>query len=68
MEERKRWRAVFTAEGFRRKVIYIHCTEDELQGEKEKWAVMLENDTGLPWRCESITEADNIRGKKGGRA
>lgn len=41
MEEKKRWRITFYS-GRKRKTQYVSCAESELQGEKERWAMFLE--------------------------
>lgn len=69
MEEQKRWRMVFYS-GHKRKTQYVSCAESEVQGEKERWAVFLEEQTGLPWHCTSVTlvNADTlyVGDRKGG--
>lgn len=61
MEEKKRWRMTFYS-GHKRKTQYVSCAESEIQGEKERWAVFLEEATGLSWHCTGVTEvkADNL--------
>lgn len=61
MEEKKRWRMTFYS-GRKRKTQYVSCAESEIQGEKERWAVFLEEATKLPWHCTGVTEvkADNL--------
>lgn len=61
MEEKKRWRMTFYS-GRKRKTQYVSCAESEIQGEKERWAVFLEEATGLLWHCTGVTEvkADNL--------
>lgn len=69
MEEKKRWRMTFYS-GRKRRTQYVSCAESEVQGEKERWAVFLEEQTGLAWHCTGVTEvkADNlyIGDRKGG--
>ena len=59
MEETKRWRMNFYS-GHKRKTQYVSCSERELQGEKERWALFLEEQTGLPWHCTSVVEVKDV--------
>ena len=60
-ETPKKFLLMFRTEGYRKKRIYATCTEAELQGEKERWAVLLEEQTGHgPWVC---TEVQDVTGK-----
>lgn len=60
-ETPRKFLLTFRTEGYRRKRIYATCTEGELQGEKERWAMLLEEQTRHgPWVC---TEAQDVTGK-----
>lgn len=51
----------FRTEGYRKKRIYATCTEAELPGIKEEWAMRLEEQTGKgPWVC---TEVQDVTGR-----
>lgn len=51
----------FRTDGYRKKKIYVTCTEAELQGEKERWSMRLEEQTGKgPWTCTDIREAAGV--------
>ena len=58
MENTKRYRMTFRSEKHRRKVLYTTCAEENLQGEKERLAMFLESETGVPWHCTDVTEVD----------
>ena len=59
----------FRADGYRKKKIYVTCTEAELQGEKERWSMRLEEQTGKgPWTCTDIREAEKTTSTKGREA
>lgn len=69
-ETPKKFLLTFRTEGYRRKRIYATCTEGELQGRKEEWAVLLEEQTGRgPWICTDIRdvtgETTSTTGKDG---
>jgi hypothetical protein len=58
METSKKFLLTFRADGSRKRRIYVTCSDDELQGEKEHWAMLLEEQTGKgPWTCTDIREA-----------
>lgn len=60
-ETPRKFLLTFRTEGYRRKRIYATCTEAELQGEKERWAMLLEEQTGHgSWIC---TEVQDVTGK-----
>jgi len=60
-ETPKKFLLIFRTEGYHKKKIYVTCTESELQGEKERWAILLEEQTGRgPWVC---TEVQDVTGK-----
>lgn len=57
MQETKRWKLVFRAtKGNKQRTIKITCTEGELEGEKEKWAMLIEEEIGVPVRCTEVIE------------
>lgn len=56
----------FRTDGYRKKKIYVTCTESELQGEKERWSMRLEEQTGKgPWVCTDVREADKTTSTTG---
>ena len=57
MEEKKRYRMTFYA-GHKHRTLYASCAEADVQGEKERLAMFLEKETGVPWHCTSVTEVD----------
>ena len=57
MEEKKRWRMTFTS-GRKRRTQYVSCADSDVQGEKERWAIFLKEQTGLSWHCTSVTEVN----------
>lgn len=60
-ETPRKFLLTFRTEGYRRKRIHATCTEAELQCEKERWAMLLEEQTGHgPWIC---TEVQDVTGK-----
>lgn len=63
MREEKRFRMVFRAKtnGYKRRVIRCTCTEEELQGMKEHWAMVIEEELGSPVECIEIEEVNNRR-------
>ena len=63
----KRWKLVFRADRHRKKTVYAFGAEADMQGEKEKWAMILEKETGLSWRCEEISEASPAVGENRGK-
>lgn len=43
MHEAKRWKLLFrTKGGCKQRTVRCVCAEEELQGEKEKWAMIIE--------------------------
>lgn len=65
----KKFLLTLKADGSWKKRIYVHCTEPELQAEKERWAMLLEEQTGKgPWVCIDIREADKTTSTKGREA
>lgn len=55
MQEQKVWRMVFRAiKGYKQRTIRCTCTENELEEEKEKWAMLIEEETGMPVRCVEV--------------
>lgn len=57
----RKYLLTFRTEGYRKKRIYATCTESELQGCKEQWAMFLDEQTGHgPWIC---TEVQDVTGK-----
>lgn len=68
MEDKKRYRMTFRADKHKRKILYTSCAESEVQGEKERLAMFLESETGIPWRCANVAEvsADVYIGERGG--
>ena len=58
MKQKKRFRMTFRTETYKRKILYTSCTEDELQGEKERLAAFLEAETGRVWHCTDVTEVN----------
>ena len=67
MEDKKRYCLTFRADRWKGKRIYITCAAWELQGEKERWAMILEKETGLSWRCEDVSEAGPSVGASPGK-
>lgn len=63
MREEKRYRMVFRAKTnrYKRRVIRCACTEEELQGMKEHWAMVIEEELGSPVECIEIEEVNNRR-------
>ena len=60
-ETPRKFLLTFRTEGYRRKRIYATCMEAELQGEKERWAMLLEEQTGHgSWIC---TEVQDVTGR-----
>lgn len=57
MKEKKRYRMKFSSK-WGRKTMYVSCAEEDLQGEKERWAMFLAEQTGVEWNCTSVTEVD----------
>lgn len=57
MKEKKRYRMKFSSKRGR-KTMYVSCAEEDLQGEKERWAMFLAEQTGVEWSCTSVTEVD----------
>ena len=57
MKEKKRYRLKFSSKWGKR-TLYVSCAEEDLQGEKERYAVLLEGETGVSWHCTSVTEVD----------
>ena len=55
MKEKKRYRMTFYS-GHRHRTLYASCAEEDLEGEKEAWAMKLEEETGIVWHCTSVTE------------
>lgn len=57
----KRFRLVFKdRKGHFQRVLFAHCIEEELQGIKEYFAMMIEQETGHPVFCESISEQPEV--------
>lgn len=54
--ETKRFRFVFkTKDGISKRAVYSTCAEAELQSRKEEWALIIEEEIGVPVVCEEIT-------------
>lgn len=52
---KKRYRFVFQDQsGYRKRVVYSVCTEDELQSCKEEWAMIIEGEIHVPVICCEI--------------
>lgn len=67
-ETPKKFLLTFRTEGYRKKQIYATCTESELQGCKEQWAMLLEEQSGRgPWVCTDIREATGATTSTTGR-
>ena len=58
MKDKKRYRLTYCAKNFGRRVLFVYCKSEDLQGEKESWAMFLEEETGVSWRCEKAEEVD----------
>lgn len=58
MRETKKYRMVFREKGGRgrRRVIRCTCTAEEVQGNKESWAMIVEEELGSPVECVEISE------------
>lgn len=57
MQETKRWRITFREiGGHRQRTIRTLCTEEELQGEKERLAMIVEEEIGAAVRCVEVKE------------
>lgn len=56
-ETPRKFLLTFRTEEYGKKLIFATCTEGELQGEKERWAVLLEEQTGKgPWVCSEVQD------------
>lgn len=58
-ETPKKFLLTFRAEGYRKKRIYVNCAEADLQGEKEHWAMFLEEQTGIAWNCDLVEDMED---------
>ena len=66
METSKKFLLTFRADGSRKRRIYVTCSEGDRLGEKERWATLLEEQTGKgPWVCTDIREADKTTSTTG---
>lgn len=55
--EPKCWKLVFRAKnGYKQRTVRCTCKEEELQGEKEKWAMIIEEEIGVAVRCVEVKE------------
>lgn len=53
--QKKRYRLVFCdLSGYRKRTVYSVCTEAELQSCKEEWALIIEEEIGVPVVCHEI--------------
>ena len=67
-ETPRKFLLTFRADGYRKKKIYITCTEAELHGCKEQWAMLLEEQMGRgPWVCTDVREATGATTSTTGR-
>lgn len=55
--KKKRFRFVFREkDGYFRRVVHSVCTEEEVQGCKEAWAVIIEEETGHAVVCSEVED------------
>ena len=58
----KRFRFVFKSQdGFQKRTVYSTCIEAELQARKEEWAVIIEEEIGVPVVCQEIKAVEKDR-------
>ena len=65
-ESPRKFKLTFRAKGHRKKVLYATTTEDKIEGEKEHWAMFLEEQTGVSWICNEVVDmADSLTSTTG---
>ena len=62
MEQKKRYRMTFKADRYTKRTIYAYCIEDQVQGEKERFALLIEEELKRPVHCVEIKEIEDKRG------
>lgn len=58
-ETPRKFRLTFRAKGHRKRVLYATTTEDKIEGEKEHWAMFLEEQTGIAWHCDLVEDMED---------